>query len=122
MNFINGITILLVYQLIGEVTVISLGISIPGPVLGMFMLFVTLMIRKGVPEAVEAGANALLSHLSLLFVPAGVGLMVHFSRISDEWIPIGVALIVSTVVTMISTAFIMIGLSRITNKRITNDR
>ena len=44
MQFLNGITLLLVYQLIGEITVRLLGVPIPGPVLGMVMLFVTCLL------------------------------------------------------------------------------
>lgn len=107
MQFLNGITLLLVYQLVGEITVRLLGVPIPGPVLGMVMLFVTLMIRGKAPESVDQASTALLSHLSLLFVPAGVGMMAHFGRIADEWVPITLALLLSTVITMVATALIM---------------
>lgn len=107
MNFLNGITLLLVYQLVGEVTVRLLGVPIPGPVLGMVMLFVTLLIRGQVSASVDQASSALLSHLSLLFVPAGVGMMVHFDRIAEEWVPITLALLLSTIVTMVATALIM---------------
>lgn len=107
MQFLNGITLLLVYQLVGEVTVRLIGLPIPGPVLGMVMLFVTLMIRGKAPESVDQASSALLSHLSLLFVPAGVGMMAHFGRIADEWLPIALALLASTVITMAATALIM---------------
>ncbi|GBO87928.1 MULTISPECIES: CidA/LrgA family protein [Marinobacter] len=107
MQFLNGITLLLVYQLVGEITVRLLGLPIPGPVLGMVMLFITLMIRGKAPESVDQASTALLSHLSLLFVPAGVGMMAHFSRIADEWVPITLALLLSTVITMVATALIM---------------
>ncbi|KAA1175986.1 CidA/LrgA family protein [Marinobacter salinexigens] len=107
MQFLNGITLLLVYQLVGEVSVRLAGVPIPGPVLGMVMLFLTLWIRGAVPESVGTASSALLSHLSLLFVPAGVGMMAHFSRIADEWIPITLALLLSTIITMVATALIM---------------
>ncbi|WP_297791086.1 CidA/LrgA family protein [uncultured Marinobacter sp.] len=107
MNFLNGITLLLVYQLVGEVTVRLLEVPIPGPVLGMVMLFVTLLIRGQAPESVDQASSALLSHLSLLFVPAGVGMMVHFDRIAEEWVPITLALLLSTIITMVATALIM---------------
>lgn len=108
MNFLNGITILLIYQMVGEVTVWLLGIPIPGPVLGMLLLFVTLILRKGLPVFVEQSATALLSHLSLLFVPAGVGVMVHWGKISVEWLPISLALLLSTAITLIGTAGLML--------------
>ncbi|MBO6849595.1 MAG: CidA/LrgA family protein [Marinobacter sp.] len=107
MNFLNGITLLLVYQLVGEVAVRLAGLPIPGPVLGMVLLFLTLLVRGRAPASVDQAASALLSHLSLLFVPAGVGMMVHFGRIADEWLPITLALLLSTVITMVATALIM---------------
>ncbi len=112
MLFLNGITLLLVYQLAGEIIVRLLGVPIPGPVLGMVMLFVTMMIRGRAPESVEQASTALLSHLSLLFVPAGVGMMAHFGRIAEEWLPITLALLLSTVITMVATALIMQQTSR----------
>ncbi len=107
MNFLNGITLLLVYQLVGEITIRLLAVPIPGPVLGMVMLFLTLMLRGNTPEPLQNASTALLSHLSLLFVPAGVGMMAHFGRIADEWVPITLALFFSTIITMVATAGIM---------------
>lgn len=107
MSFLTGITFLLAYQLVGEVSVRLLGLPIPGPVLGMLMLFITLLIRGYTPESLSTALRALLSHFSLLFVPAGVGMMVHFDRIASEWLPITLALFFSTIITMVATAGIM---------------
>jgi len=107
MSFLTGITLLLVYQLVGEVTVRLLGLPIPGPVLGMMMLFMTLLVMGYTPESLGTASGALLSHLSLLFVPAGVGMVVHFDRIASEWLPITLALLLSTLITMVATAAIM---------------
>ena len=109
MTFLNGITALLVFQLIGEIGVHAMAIPVPGPVLGMFLLFLSLLIRQGIPEWLDAASTGLLRHLSLLFIPAGVGVIVHFDRIAGEWIPIGVALVVSTFLTMAATALVMLG-------------
>ena len=108
MTFINGITILLVYQLIGEVLVKSLGISMPGPLVGMLLLFASLLIRRGVPTSVQLSANSLLSHFSLLFIPAGVGVIAHVNHIEKEWLPISVALLIGTLVALAATAAIML--------------
>lgn len=116
MNFLRGITILLIYQLVGEISVLFLSIPVPGPVLGMILLLLTLLLRGSTPASLGSSSTALLSHLSLLFVPAGVGMLVHFDRIANEWIPITIALLLSTIITMMATAAIMLGVSRLISK------
>lgn len=73
----------------------------------MALLFLTLIIRGGIGASVERTATGLLSHLSLLFVPAGVGMMVHFERLAAEWYSVVLALVLSTVLTMVLTAWLM---------------
>ena len=101
---IRAMTPLLIFQLMGEVTVIALAIPIPGPVLGMLLLLLALLIRGAAPRQLTETAHGILGHLSLLFVPAGVGVMVHFPRIRGEWLPILATLTLSTIITMAVTA------------------
>lgn len=117
MNFINGLTILLVYQLIGEITVRFFAVPVPGPVLGMLLLFVTLLVRRSADGAIDSASRSLLSHLSLLFVPAGVGMIVHLNRVADEWLSITFALVLSTIITMAVTAGVILGVSRLIHPR-----
>ena len=118
MTVLTSITVLLLYQLVGEVTVLWLDLPIPGPVIGMLLLFFTLVLRRLPLASVATTADALLRHLSLLFVPAGVGMMLHVNRIADEWLAITVALITSTLLTLIVTAVVMRVLSRPQNKKV----
>lgn len=104
---LGAITLLLVYQLVGEVIALAFRLPVPGPVIGMLLLFITLLVRGGVSNGLRSTANGLLSHLSLLFVPAGTGVMVHLARVADEWLPIAAALIGSTVLTIAVTALVM---------------
>jgi holin-like protein len=104
---LGAITVLLVYQLVGEVLVQLTGLPVPGPVVGMLLLFITLIVRDRVPETFRNTAQQLLSHLSLLFVPAGVGVMLHFGRLGKEWLALAVALVASTVITIAVTALVM---------------
>ncbi|WP_142848329.1 CidA/LrgA family protein [Telmatospirillum sp. J64-1] len=104
---IGYITLLLVCQLAGEVLARLLGLPLPGPVLGMVILFVGLMLRGHVPEGLDGTARGLLNNLSLLFVPAGVGVMLHLPLVMREWLPLSAALIGSTVITIAVTALIM---------------
>jgi holin-like protein len=99
-----ALALLLACQLVGEVTVLALGLPVPGPVLGMLCLFLGLALRGGPSETLESTATGLLGHLALLFVPAGVGVMAHAHRIADEWLPIGTALVGSTLIGLAATA------------------
>lgn len=109
------ITLLLVYQLVGEVIARGLDWSLPGPVVGMALLFATLVIRGNLPQNLQTTAEGLLKHLSLLFVPAGVGVMLHLHLLRAEWQAISLALVLSTVATIAVTALVMVGLCRLTN-------
>jgi putative effector of murein hydrolase LrgA (UPF0299 family) len=107
MNVVGALTILLVCQTIGEGAAHLLHLPVPGPVIGLAILFVALTLRDTVPPGLVDTANGLLKHLSLLFVPAGVGVMVHLGRIGDEWLPICASLVGSTVITIAVTALVM---------------
>lgn len=107
---LGALTLLLLFQLAGEVIVQFFGLPVPGPVVGMALLFATLVVRGGVPDSLRSTASNLLQHLSLLFVPAGVGVMVHFARLGEEWPAIVAALVVSTFVTLAVTGLLLCAL------------
>lgn len=109
---IGALTLLLVYQLVGEVLVRSFALPVPGPVVGMGLLFATLIARSGPSPALRGTANGLLQHLSLLFVPAGTGVMLHFQRLADEWLPLVAALAASTVLSIAVSALLLEALTR----------
>ncbi len=102
-----ALTTLLVFQLIGEVLVHVTGLPVPGPVIGMALLFLALSARGELPDTLRNTANGVLQHLSLLFVPAGVGVMVHYARVADELPAIAVSVVASTVLAIAATAWVM---------------
>ncbi|GJM01106.1 MAG: murein hydrolase transporter LrgA [Methyloligella sp.] len=108
---LNSLTLILCCQLAGELTVKATGITAPGPVIGMLFLLVILLLKGSVQNELETTANSLLNNLSLLFVPAGVGLMLHFQLIGKEWLPITISLIISTILTIAITGLMMVWLS-----------
>ncbi|MFW2131589.1 CidA/LrgA family protein [Ectothiorhodospira haloalkaliphila] len=116
-SLITAIIILLTCQLAGEVIVLWLDLPFPGPVLGMLILFGALLIRGGVPEYLKQTTDTLLRHLALLFVPAGVGLMVHFGLVARDWAPILLGLVVSTVLALGVTMLILSRLIRLRSRR-----
>jgi holin-like protein len=72
----------------------------------------TLLLRGGPAESLRGTANGLLQHLSLLFVPAGTGVMLHFGRLADEWLPLSVALVASTLLSIAVSALLLNALTR----------
>ncbi|MDP9108809.1 MAG: CidA/LrgA family protein [Pseudomonadota bacterium] len=103
---------LLVFQLLGEGGAYLFSLPIPGPVIGMLLLLVFLILKRGAAAALTPVSMALLRHLSLLFIPAGVGIMVHARLLLAEWLPISVALVGSTIVSLMVTAVVVRWLQR----------
>jgi putative effector of murein hydrolase LrgA (UPF0299 family) len=99
---IRDLTILLVCQLTGEVLSKSLDLPLPGPVLGMAGLFGLLVLWPALAEHMTKTARVLLAHLSLLFVPAGVGVVGHIDRLGHDGPALGLAIVVSTALAILT--------------------
>jgi holin-like protein len=109
---IGAFTRLLLFQLAGEILAQALQLPVPGPVLGMALLFAMLVWRGHTPQPLARAAQGVLANLPLLFVPAGVGVMVHVSRIVDEGGSILLSLVVSTLATLLVSGWVLQRLSR----------
>lgn len=90
----------------------GLHVPVPGPVIGLLLLFGYLLIRPSAVDSIEPTALELLRHLSLLFVPAGVGIMVAVDKVRGEGLAIVVALVVSTTLAIAVTALVTRALMR----------
>jgi holin-like protein len=95
---------LLVCQLAGEVIVRALSLPLPGPVVGMALLFFVMLARAPVPKEIGATADTLLKHLSLLFVPAGVGVVQNLGTLGHEGLGLILVVVLATVITLAVTA------------------
>lgn len=105
---IEVMTLLLVLQLIGEVLARVLHLPVPGPVLGMALLFIALVIRgKPVPRKMSDVVGGLLEHLSLLFIPAGVGVILYLGVLAEHWLTLSVTLLLSALITIAVTGWLM---------------
>ena len=76
-------------------------------IIGMIFLLIGFLIKDDLIERVRLTASVLLAHLALLFVPAGVGIVRHWDRISSEWLAIAAILVVGTAITMVVTALVI---------------
>jgi len=109
---LHALALLLAFQLIGEAATYALALPVPGPVLGMTLLLAAVALRRDLLARLKPTSSTLLTHLSLLFVPAGVGVMVHSARLAAEGVAIVVAIVVSTVLALAATALTVRALLR----------
>ncbi|MCA1378763.1 MULTISPECIES: CidA/LrgA family protein [unclassified Bradyrhizobium] len=122
---IASLTVVLLCQLIGEVIVQGLSLPLPGPVLGLLLLLITLLARDRFvmmargpfrDNSVENVSKGLLTHLSLLFVPAGVGVVQKLDLLAAHGIGIICILMVSVTVTLLATVLTFQIVSRFTSR------
>ncbi len=110
---IPAITALLACQLAGEIAARALALPVPGPVIGMVLLFIVLLLRgREAPAPLGATADGLLNNLGLLFVPAGVGVVLHLPLLARDWAPLSLAVLVGTLAAIAATGRIAQALLR----------
>ena len=107
------LAVLLIFQFAGELIRAVTGLPVPGPVIGMVLLLIALLTKLPVPAAIHATSRKLLTYLGLLFVPAGAGIVTRLPMIGAHWLPILIAVVGSTIITMVITALVMRGLERL---------
>ncbi|MBX3607157.1 MAG: CidA/LrgA family protein [Piscinibacter sp.] len=106
MDALKGLAWLLLAQSLGEVLARLAGLGLPGPVLGLLLLLPALHF-EAVRAPVAAAADTLLSHLSLLFVPVGVGVMTHLALVSQYGVRMLVVIVASTAIGLLVTALVL---------------
>ena len=114
---IAHVALLLALQLVGEVITRALGLPIPGPVLGMALLLALLFARPTLVDQIARTTTELLKHLSLLFVPAGVGIITHLDHLAESGLGLIAALILSTWAALIVGAWTFIGLAKLSGSK-----
>ena len=119
---IASLSLILLCQLAGEVFVRGLALPMPGPVIGLMLLLVLLVARDRFAvlargplqgDGVESASRGLLANLSLLFVPAGVGVVQKLDLVAAHGIAIAVVLALSVVMTLLATVATFLGVSRL---------
>jgi len=120
---LGAIFTILIFQLAGEVIQKGFELPLPGPVLGLILLLFSLVFTKKSinPNLVEIRARLmttsekLLSYLSLLFVPIGVGVIMHLQLLEGQLLKIVFVIGLGTIMTMVFTAFIFAVFSKISS-------
>lgn len=103
---LRGLALLLLLQAAGEALTHALKLPFPGPVVGLVLLLAALRLEV-LRAPVQAVAELLLEHLSLLFVPVGVGVITHLALLSRYGLQLVVVIVVSTWIGMAVTALVM---------------
>ena len=106
------ILIILGFQLAGELSANVLKVPVPGPVIGMVLMFLLLFKMGRVPDDLRRLADSLLRHLYLYFIPASVGITAHIALVASQLVPILTAVIVSSALAMIVSGLLMQGLAK----------
>jgi holin-like protein len=105
--------LLLLCQLAGESLVRAVDLPMPGPVLGAVLMLGFLSLRRSVPNSLGRTSHDLLANFSLLFVPAGAGIILHAARLEAEAVALIAALIGSTALTIAVAALVFVGVDRL---------
>ena len=124
---LRSIFVIFFFQLLAEFIKKFFEMRIPGPVIGLILLLVTLIFLKKFKKTaivnlkadVVNTSNYILSYLSLLFVPIGVGVVMHLSYLENNLFRVLIIVFISTILTIGGTAFLM---EKINRKLIKNDR
>lgn len=111
---IRSLAIILTFQLIGEITSRGLGLPLPGPVVGLIAMVAAFILRPALAQAIRPTATGLLSHLSLFFVPAGVGIVAHWDLLREQGLGLAAALTGSTVLAIAAGACAFTAVARLT--------
>jgi holin-like protein len=119
---IASLSLILLCQLAGEIFVRGLNLPMPGPVIGLMLLLVLLLARDRFPvlargplqgDGVENASRGLLANLSLLFVPAGVGVVQKLDLVAEHGIAFLAVLAISVMATLVVTVVTFVAASRL---------
>jgi holin-like protein len=105
-HLLRGFTLLLLLQLAGEAVSRSFHLPIAGPIVGFVLAVFVLRFVASLRDCLTHAANAILPHLSLLFVPAGVGVVLFLRELAQDGAAIIAAILVSTWVGLAVTAWV----------------
>jgi holin-like protein len=118
---IPGAALILLCQLMGEALVHGTGWPLPGPVVGMVLLLALLLLNDLLSEPLDTRfvtgpADGLLMNLTLLFVPAGVGVVNRMDVLAAHWFALALSLIASTIIGLVVTALVFVAVARLADR------
>lgn len=116
MKYLQQLMIILGSYFLGEIIQDVFSFPIPGTVLGLIILFLGLYSGAVKVEMIEDICEVLISHMSFLFIPAGVGLITSFNLLSGNVISFFLIILISTVIVWVVTAYVVKILRKVRSK------
>ena len=113
---LSAISLILAFQVIGELISRFTGIPVPGPVIGMMLMLFAFFLKDDLIDRIRPTAGGLLSNLSFLFVPAGVGIIQYGDLFIEEGLGIAAVLVLSTLIAMLVTAYTIIFVEKLIHR------
>ncbi|KPP99336.1 CidA/LrgA family protein [Marinobacter sp. HL-58] len=107
MAMLRGFLILTVYFMVGEAVRVLLALPVSGGVIGMILLTLTLMARGTISDSLAGASRALISVLVLLIMPGVVGVFFVADEFAGQWLAVGVALVIGTLLSVLTTLWLM---------------
>ena len=111
---LKSLFIIFFFQLLGEAIQKIFEINIPGPVIGLILLLLSFIFffkrltqSKKMIKEISVTSNKIINYLSLLFVPIGVGVVMHINYLGDNLFKIFSIITIGTLATLVFTAFVM---------------
>jgi holin-like protein len=106
-----GLLVLVIFQLLGTLIAVA-GVKLPGPVIGMLLLLMTLLLLRRVPEPLKVTSTQLLKYLPLMLIPPAVGILSQWQVVTSHLLAISVSLIGALLISIPLTAWVLQGLVR----------
>jgi len=92
------------YLALGETVKHLFHIPIAGNIIAMILIFLSLKLKIIQLKDVKPASDQLIKYMVLFFIPHGVGMMVYSDVLKQHWVPIIFASVISTVITLYTTA------------------
>ncbi len=96
----KGILIILAFLVVGEFLSYLTGGFVPGNIFGMVVMFLALQTKLVKEDSVATVCTLLTKNMTLMFLPAGIGLMAAYELIAENWISIVLNITVTTLIVM----------------------
>ncbi len=103
---LRTVLVLCGFQLLGESLAALLSVPVPGPVIGMCLLLVVLILRKRITPQFQQHCHAMFAYLPLILVPPSVGVLAHLELIGREWQPVSAVLVLTLLISFAVCALV----------------